>query len=423
VSKNDRAFLRLQYEHGRSAFYTDPISPVFDADSNQPWWQGQVIETHMFGSSAASQFLVAGTDVSFSYRAKNPSLALSTFPAVLNFFVPSAFTTLGGVDWWAIVGAGHGNPQYQFSEDVVKTWRTHKFGFGANFVRTSWNAVPARVNTIGQLSPQTLDAFYQGGVDPASPSSDFTVLTQAFSSQTSRPFSFFNLALYAQDEWHARSTVTLTLALRAEHYSNPVCQNRCLARLAGPFEAVSHDPNQPYDQAILSNQKQAFEHVDNILWSPRFGFAWQPFGVSHSSVLRGGFGIFYDPLPNGMLDPFSSSTPTYNSYTVSGNNLTPNEKTSLFKDAAASNQAFLNGFAAGQTLAQIQAAIANFFPPAINTAATTMHTPRYQRWSVQWQQAFGADTSLSIGCSIQLQWRGHFVPTSVHALDQRHASG
>jgi hypothetical protein len=397
ASKNDRVFLRLQYELGHSAFFTDPISPVFDADANQPWWQAQVVETHMFGSSAASQFLLAGTYVSFSYRAKNPALALSTFPAVLNFNVLNAFTTLGGLDWFAIVGGGRTNPQYQLSEDVVKIWRNHKFGFGGNFVQTYWNAVPFKVNTTGQLSPQTLDAFYQGGVDPASPSTDFTRLTQAFSSQTNRPFSFFSLGLYGQDEWRARPNVTLTLALRAEHYSNPVCQNRCIARLAGPFQAISHDPNQPYDQAILSNQKQAFEQIDNVVWSPRFSFAWQPFGVSHNSVLRGGFGIFYDPLPGGIVDPLSSSTPTYNSYTVSGDNLTPNQKTSLFKDAAASNLAFLTGFAAGQTLAQIQATIPNFFPPGINAVARTMHSPQYQRWSLQWQQALGADTSLSIG--------------------------
>src|SRR5271156_209107 len=32
--------------------------------------------------------------------------------------------------------------------------------------------------------------------------------------------AFYNLELSGQDAWHVRSTLTLTLALRAEHYSN-----------------------------------------------------------------------------------------------------------------------------------------------------------------------------------------------------------
>jgi hypothetical protein len=125
--------------------------------------------------------------------------------------------------------------------------------------------------------------------------------------------------------------------------------------------------------------------------------AWQPLGVSHNTVIRGGLGIFYDPLPGNILDSFLNNAPIYNSYTTSGNNLTPNETTSLFKDAAASNHAFLNGFASGQTLGQIQAAIPNFFPPAINVAEERMHFPQYQRWNLELQQALGKSTSVSIG--------------------------
>ena len=59
---------------------------------------------------------------------------------------------------------------------------------------------------------------------------------------------------------------------------------------------MSHDPNQPYNQAILINQKQAFQGLDKILWSPRFSFAWQPFGVTHKTVLDGGIGVFHDSV-------------------------------------------------------------------------------------------------------------------------------
>jgi len=395
AGKNDRAFVRIQYEAGSGAFFTDPISPVFDADFNAPTWQGELIETHTFGSSSASQFLLAGSYFARIWEVKDPSEALSAFPTVLGFWAPGAFTQLGGVDF---IGAyGRRQTQYQLSEDLVKSWGKQKVGFGANLMRIDWSVLPNQVHSIGVLSPQTLDAFYQGGLDPASPLSDFTSLTQSFLSQTTVPISFFNFGVYGQDEWRARPNLTLTLALRAEHYSNPMCKSDCYSRLTAPFESVSHDPDQPYNQAILVKQENAIPSMDAILWSPRLSFAWQPFGVSHNSVLRGGVGFFYDPLPGGIQESFYINSPNYNVYTPYQDNLTPAETSSLFKDAAASNAAFVHGFHTGQTLAQIQAIDPNFSPPAMNASEKSIHSPQFQRWSLEWQQAFGTGASISIG--------------------------
>lgn len=254
LSGSDRAFSRLRYDGGRNAIATDPISPLFDANYNQPSWQGQVIETHTFGASAASQFLVAGSYFAPIYQLQSPSQALSAFPTNLNFN-SNIFTSLGGFDSFDAFAFGRYNTQFQLSEDIQKTWSKQKFGFGASFQRILWSELPNKVNAIGQLTVQTLDAFYQGGFDPASPQTDFTTLTQSFTSQTSIRLSFLNFALYGQDEWHAQPNLTLTFALRAEHYPNPVCLNSCFARLAGAFDSVSHDPDQPYNQAILIHQK------------------------------------------------------------------------------------------------------------------------------------------------------------------------
>ena len=412
VSGTDRAFLRLQYDHGHSANFTDPIGPLFDVDLNLPWWQGQVIETHTFGSSAASQFLLAGSYNADIYGLKNPSETLAAFPTFLSY-VPNAFTNLGGEDFAFAHGNGAYGTQYQLSEDVVKTRGNQKFGFGASFERTYSTQLEYVFNAVGVLTAQTLDAFYQGGIDPASPGTDYTQLSQSFPAEPSQRFAFYSLGLYGQDEWHARPNLTLTLSLRAEHQSNPTCQRRCFARLAGPFASVSHDPEQAYNQAILINQKQALTGMDNILWSPRFSFAWQPFGVSHSAVLRGGVGIFYDPVPGALVFPFSSNAPLVNSYTILSGNLTPNETTSLFKDAAASNTTFVDGFAAGNTLAQLQATDPNFSPPGLSVPNGRTRTPQYQRWSLELQQAFRADTSISVG---------YFGHHGIHELVQNNSA-
>jgi len=382
----------MQHDSGRSTIYSDPVSSVFDTNLNPPWWQGQLIETHTFGSSAASQFLLAGSSITTTAGVKDLFQALALMPATLNLFANGPAYSLGNSFTF-----GNSRSRFQLSEDVVTTRGQHQLGFGASFERIHSTIKGLPFNTNGTLVPQTLDAFYQGGIDSGSPDTDFTLLSQSFASHTLQRLSSYELGLYGQDEWHARRDLTLTLALRAEHQSNPVCENSCFARMAGAFESVTHDPNQPYNQAIRVNQKQEFESIDSILWSPRFSFAWQPFGVSHNTVLRGGFGVFYNSVPGGFALAFSQNPPLLNSFTVFGDNLAPGETSNLFQHAAASNAALVDAFTAGKTLAQIQAVVPNFSPPGITVSETRVHSPQYQRWSLEMKQAFGEGTSLSIG--------------------------
>jgi hypothetical protein len=94
---------------------------------------------------------------------------------------------------------------------------------------------------------------------------------------------------------------------------------------------------------------------------------------------------------------FRANAPLFNQFTVIGNNLAPNETSSLFKDAANSNTAFVEGFASGATLAEIETQIPQFFPPAFNNSTNFIHSPQYQKWSLELQQALGPSTTLSVG--------------------------
>jgi hypothetical protein len=396
IGSNDRSFFLLQYNVGLQPTNTDPISPAFNAKSNRPWWQGQLVENHTFSPSVFNEFTMGGYWASLVFSLTNPSQALSAFPTVLTWSSsPLPFTDLGGLDY--LIPNGKVVTQYQVADDLVVRRGRHSLAFGEYFLRDDLSVPFPAHNRVGTLSPLTLDAFYQGGFDPASPDINYTELSQSFSSSNRQHFGFYNLGLYAQDEWHVRPNVTLTFTVRSERQSNPVCSEHCFARFAGTFNSISHDPDQPYKQAILINQEQAYEHLRGVLWLPRFGFAWQPVGVSRNTVLRGGVGIFYDPIPGTVFPSFRSNPPLLNSFTVTHNNLSPGETTSLFKDAASSNIAFINGFSAGETLAQIQARIPQFSPPAFESPGSTTVPPQYQKWSLELQQGIGTNSSLSIG--------------------------
>ena len=395
IGPRDRALFRLRYEDGVGALYTDPINSDFDADWNVRWWQGQFIENHAFGSSAASQFLFASSYYASVSGVRDVAQAQSTFPTVLSFGT-SLFNGLGGATFWDRPIAND-VPEYQLSEDVVTTLANHRFGFGASVESIQWTLSGYQLNTVGFLSVQTMDAFYQGGFDSSSKDTDFTLLSQSFESAKTQQLGFSSIALYAQDEWHARPNLSLTFALRAEHWSNPTCEHRCFVRLAGAFNSVSHDPAQPYNQAILVNQRHALAAAETINWSPRVSFAWQPFGTARSTVLRGGAGIFFDPLQGNLAQTLSSNPPLLNSYNITGYNLAPGEKDNLFDAASSSNTEFVNGFPLGKTLADFRKADSNFSPPAITVPGGRTRSPQYQKWSLEVQQAFGPSTSINIG--------------------------
>jgi hypothetical protein len=349
-----------------------------------------MIGTHAFGSSAASQLLFAYAHIDSASGVHDRAKAVAALPTRIFFNPPEQLTDLG-----YSFQSQNSLVQYQISEDFVKARRNHKFGIGVIFDRFKSTSISPPNG--GVTMPLTLDAFYQGGQDPNSKDTNYTELNQFFQAATSYPTASYHLGVYGQDEWHARAGLTLTIALRAEHQSNLVCETRCFARLAGPFNGVSHDPNQPYNQAILVNQRQAFQSLDKILWSPRFSFAWQPYGVKHNTVLRGGFGVFYDSVDSAASYFVGNNPPVANSFIVTGDVLSPDENNSLFSKAIASNEAFVNAFGAGKTLSQIRDSIPDFFPPSLLVAEKHAHEPQYLRWSVQLQQAFGTHTSLSIG--------------------------
>jgi hypothetical protein len=191
-----------------------------------------------------------------------------------------------------------------------------------------------------------------------------------------------------------RPTLKITLGLRAEHDSNPVCQTNCFARLSGDFLSISHDINQPYNQAIQTGLHQALPSYTGIDWEPRLGFAWTPRGAGTNTVIRGGIGIFHDFFPATVADSVLNNSPIYNQFIVSGM-LTPSAAGSASGIAAGANQALVAGFANGATFNQLSAN-PNFVVPSLFNSARSIHAPQYQEWNLELQQGFGQKTSVSI---------------------------
>ena len=112
--------------------------------------------------------------------------------------------------------------------------------------------------------------------------------------------------LYAQDTWKVTRTLTWTFGLRDTFNSNPLNPHDQVARLRGSFSSISHDVNQPLNEAIQTHLGNLFSSTPLAILQPRTAIAWQ---FEPKSVLRTGFGIFSDILPGTVADLIGTNPP------------------------------------------------------------------------------------------------------------------
>jgi len=381
---NDRAYIHFRTDHGLQSSYTDPISPVFNGQSNQPQYEGQFNETHSFSANAVNEFILSGSWYSAVFQPASLPAATALMPFRLSF-AGGAFYDLGrDLNTWP---QGRNVTQYQIVDNFSKLKGKHNLKFGVNFRRNDITDHAPGFFTTGQNVGEDVASFFSG---------TGTAFIQSFATRPTQPVALYALGLYAQDEWAIRSNLKLTFAVRAEHDSNPVCQTDCFARLANNFQDIAHDPSQPYNAAILTGLHQALPDYTQIDWEPRFGFAWSPRGAGTSTVIRGGIGLFNDFFPGTIADNFMNNSPNYNQFIVGPAPLSPADPSGILAQAAGANQAFVSGFASGGTLASITASSPFFVPPSVSNSSNFVHAPQYQEWNLEVQQGIGQKMSLSV---------------------------
>ena len=385
----DRAFIHFRTDHGLQASITDPLSSALNAQSVQPQYEGQFQETHQVGANGINQFIAAGSWYGAVFGPPSLSKALAVMPYDL-FFSGGQFNSPGsptGTTFYSSWPQGRNVTQYQLSDDYSWQRGNHSLKFGANYRRNDiTDYTPGGfLGTIPLAIFNSEASFYNGNAD---------VFEQGFASRPTEPLALYSLGLYAQDEWAIRSNLKITLSLRAEHNSDPICQTNCFARLSDSFNDISHDPSQPYNQAIRTGLHQALPNYQSVSWEPRVGFTWQPLG-NGKTVIRGGVGIFSDIFPGTVASSFDTNPPLKNTFVTTGL-LAPGVAGSAQSLASSSNAAFVSGFNSGLTLAQITAALPFFSPPTITSSAHRIQYPTYQEWNLAVEQAIGSKMSLTI---------------------------
>ena len=174
--------------------------------------------------------------------------------------------------------------KYQMRYDMTKVRGAHSIKFGVNFIHEPvlGGAFPDNTETLYQL-PQN-PTYYLG--NPAQFTAD--LINNVSTSNLGGGFSqnVQRLALYAQDAWRVSPHVTFNYGLR---YSTTY------GLLIGAGRNQTSNPGYITLAALGIPLVSSPPGDDHKQFAPRLGFAWSP-GDSGSTVVRGGFGIYFNDL-------------------------------------------------------------------------------------------------------------------------------
>jgi len=197
-------------------------------------------------------------------------------------FLPN--TPVGGISITGLtpVGGGVGAlgennfhfTSWQLYDDLFYTHGAHSLEFGVAFERIDFNEI-GNSNPDGVFSFGSLQAFLTD--QPQSFKSTIPGTSPAIYLRQSVP------ALYIRDDYRVLPNLTLNLGLRYEMATVPTEKYGRLSNLDA-LTATTPILGGPY-----------FRNPTLRDFSPRMGFAWDPFH-SRKAAFRGGFGI-YDTLP------------------------------------------------------------------------------------------------------------------------------
>jgi len=282
---SDKDSLAVSYFYDKAPL-TMPDALVDTLTQNFTFRQmGSVEETHLFSAGVANTARIGysrvAAMVTAPFAALNPLAKDPSLGALPGKFSPEIVISGGGI---VTMDGALGT----VSSDIL-TWNSYQFYDDAFFTRGTHTI------KVGFAAERMQNDEFSGGVPPNG-SFKFDSLSTFLQNQphslliddpaTTRPINVRQtlFGAYVQDDWHARSNLTLNFGVRYEPVTLPTDAHGTFAVLT----SLTSPAETPVKTLWASNQT-----LHNF--EPRIGFAWDPFHNGKTAV-RGGFGIF-DVLP------------------------------------------------------------------------------------------------------------------------------
>jgi outer membrane receptor protein involved in Fe transport len=403
----------VRYLHDRSSltpdFFTNGAAlPGFDTYQGGPSELGQGAWTHIFTSNLLNEFRASETRISFFFAPLASTIANPLFKSPTLSF---------GSDTSAL-GFNQNFPQGR-SEDQYQLQDTISWTHGRHTVRAGFDIGRRIEEDVVSLNANGTLAFAKGG-NGVSPEGNFLLnqlgpsgaATVTYGSTRVDPHSWRSGA-FAQDDVKINPDLTVNLGVRYDYFSSP---ENALA-----YPAI--DPNNPY-AAVNSVFKVA---PDQNNWAPRVGFAYTPHQgpfANGNTVVRGGFGIFYDSDFSNIMVNEAQSSPNAVAGTLTstqGNGL--GNATGLISqipnvlNPQASIMSVTNNLVSPYTI-EYNLGVEHQFPLGIGVSATYVGSRGEKLFANQQYNYFDATTGQRLDPSRgAINARGNFAASNYNGLE------
>jgi hypothetical protein len=393
ISQNDHLFGHFKLDKGVQPTFSSVLDPVFNVFSPQPAYEGQLNETHSFSPNITNQFVFTAAYYRAIFTNTNQAKANAVVPFTVVFLdgdlASNGTASLPG-------GANYDFPQgrnvtgYQFIDDLSITRGAHTIKVGWAMRRDDITDYGPSVRAITPEAYATEATFSMGQVDR---------FRQQFPERTTNPVAVYGIGAYVQDTWKAAPNLSLTLGLRFEHNSNPICITNCFANLSTEFStlAASTTGDTPYNQLISSGRHQVFPSQQVLAVEPRFGFSYQPFGAGSKTTVRGGFGMFADTFPGQIAGSLMNNAPSNIGFYLRGGpySVDPALADSGQHAVQVSNAAFRSGYANGASFNSLSAAGIGFAAPAFTSTIHKINIPTYETYTLGFEHQVDSHTVIA----------------------------
>jgi Carboxypeptidase regulatory-like domain/TonB dependent receptor len=249
---------------------------------------GSVEDTQIFSPQVVNTIRVGvnrvigdiNTPISGDAAATNSALAIAPGAKATPQISIGGFTTaigLGGLNRFT-----HAWTSYQGADDAFITRGTHQIKLGFAFERMDYNILE-QLSPNGRMNGYSLANFLTNAPDK------LNALAPGGSNEVAIRESLF--AGYIQDDWRARSNLTVNLGLRYEATTKPNDANNRIQEIT-TLTNCSASPTAcgPVHLGSFIAKNPTLKNFE-----PRIGFAYDPF-KNGKTAIRGAFGMF-DVLP------------------------------------------------------------------------------------------------------------------------------
>jgi Carboxypeptidase regulatory-like domain/TonB dependent receptor len=298
-SSKSQWFLRSSGDNyiTHNALVQQATLPSTGLTTHNNYWNAVVGNTYAFNSKWLGTFLFDANALHLT-QTRNLTMGFAlAFPFSSTSATVSGFETFGDNQFRTpitLFPSLRNQEKYQLRYDVSHQYRDHALKFGINFI-------PEPV--LGGAFPGNQETLYTFPNDPTfylSNPGQFTVDYAAGAATTPASNGSFSqniqrLALYAEDSWRVTQHLTVNYGVRYQ-----TTFGLFMASGRGQAENPSY-PLLPSLGFPLSTP-----HDDRKQFGPRIGIAYAP-GSSGKTVLRAGFGLFYNDLAqNGWATAFQA---------------------------------------------------------------------------------------------------------------------